>query len=274
MPDNGTNPTPNPSDAHTAPSGPLLLADLTTDETAAIRDDIDLVLIPVGAHEQHGPALPVSTDTISAQVICGLLGTIMRPRIAIAPAIPWGVSWAHLDRPGTISLQPETLIAIVRDTVASLSQHGFRRFMLVNGHGGNTATLRLAAEQCRQLPGAPLVIPVFAYRLIAQAAREVLGEHAIGHGGGDEASVMLTARPDLVHREFLQNPPVHNPLRLMSQLLGAVDSALPIMQSAYSSTGTTGDASQASAEAGQAILGQVTNQMRAIIEQLLETPVP
>jgi len=274
MPENGSDQRPNANDQSPPPTGPVLLADLTTDETAAIRDRVELVLIPVGSHEQHGPALPVATDTISAQVICGLLGTLMRPRVAIAPAIPWGVSRSHLDRPGTISLQPETLIAIIRDTVASLSRHGFHRIMLVNGHGGNVAALRQAAEQCRDLPGAPLVVPVFAYRLIAQAARDILGPESIGHGGGDEASVILTARPDLVHREHLQYPEVNQPLMLMSQLLSVVDATLPIQQSDYSSTGTTGDARSASADAGQQILGQVTTQLRAIIEQMLETPFP
>jgi creatinine amidohydrolase len=256
------------------PTGPILLADLTSDATGALHEAVEIVLIPVGAHEQHGPALPVATDTFSAQVVCALVGTLMRPRVAIAPAIPWGVSWAHMDRSGTISLRPETLIALVTDIVGSLTQHGFKKYMLVNGHGGNNAALRLAAEHCRTLPGKPLVVPVYAYNLIAAAAREYLDESAPGHGGGDEASIMLSIRPDLVRREALHNPEVDRPLMLMSQILGAVNASLPVPQSAYSASGTTGDASKASPEAGQRILGEVTNQLRAIIEQLLETAIP
>jgi creatinine amidohydrolase len=277
MTENGASPVneANPDDpGATIPAGPILLAELTSTETAELRDRVELVLIPIGAHEQHGSALPVSTDTLSAQVLCSLVGTLLRPRVAIAPAIPWGNSWAHLDRAGTISLRPETLIGIVTDIVSSLSQNGFRKFMLVNGHGGNNATLRLAAEACRNLPGSPLVVPVYAYSLIATAGTEALGASAPGHGGGDEASIVLATRPELVRRAHLQNPEVNEPVDVMARILSAAGGTLPVPQSLYSNTGTTGDASGASAEAGQVILGQVTNQLRAIIEQLLDTDIP
>lgn len=278
MTDNGAvfqeQPVADKTETERRVEGPILLSDLTSDETASIRDRTELIVIPVGAHEQHGPALPVSTDTLSVQVLCALIGTILRPRVVIAPAIPWGVSWSHMDRAGTISLRPETLIALVSDMVGSLSRHGFRKFLLVNGHGGNNAALRLASEQCRLLEGSPLVVPIYSYSLIAAAGREVLGSSAPGHGGGDEASVILSTRSDLVRKEALHNPEVNEPLIVMSQILGAVNAVLPIPQTAYSAVGTTGDASNASAEAGQTILGQVTNQLRAIIEQLLETPIP
>jgi creatinine amidohydrolase len=255
-------------------AGPILLADLTSTETAELKDKIELILIPVGAHEQHGPALPVSTDTLSVQVLCSLVGTLLRPRVAVAPAIPWGNSWSHLDRAGTISLRPETLTGIVVDIVDSLSRNGFKRFMLVNGHGGNNATLRIAAEACRNLSGSPLVVPVYSYSLIAAAGSEFLGDAAPGHGGGDEASIVLSARPELVRREHLQNPEVNGQLDMMARILMAAGGTLPIPQSSYSNTGTTGDASDASEEAGKLILGQVTNQLRAIVEQLLDTEIP
>jgi creatinine amidohydrolase len=255
-------------------AGPLLLADLTSEATADLRDSVELVLIPVGAHEQHGPALPVSTDTLSVQVLTNLVGTLLRPRIAVAPAIPWGNSWSHLDRAGTISLRPETLISLVVDIVDSLTKSGFRKFMLVNGHGGNNAALRIASEQCRSLASSPLVVPVYSYSLVAAAGAEALGADAPGHGGGDEASLVLATRPELVNREALHNPKVNDNLIVMSRILGAVNGTLPVPQSAYSAVGTTGNASNASVEAGQAILGQATNQLRAIVEQLLETSIP
>lgn len=266
-----SQPSPEPAPAPTA--GPILLADLTSDATRELAATSELVIIPVGAHEQHGPALPVSTDTLSVQVLASLMGTLLRPRVVVAPAVPWGCSSAHMDRAGTISLRHETLIAVVTDIVDSLSRHGFRRFMLVNGHGGNNAALRIAAEQCRRLEHAPLVVPVYAYALIAAAGREILGATAPGHGGGDEASVILSTRPDLVHRQALHDPEINRDLVLLADILGAVQGSLPIPQTAYSAAGTTGDASGASPEAGQQILGQVTNQLRAIVEQLLETKV-
>lgn len=73
------------SDSLTSPAGPILLAELSTTRLAELASDIELVIIPVGAHEQHGPALPVTTDTLTAQVLSALAGTLPRPRVALAP---------------------------------------------------------------------------------------------------------------------------------------------------------------------------------------------
>ena len=81
---------------------PLLLADLSSPETRELIETIELVLIPLGAHEQHGPNIAVSTDTISADALCRAAAALTGPRVAVAPAIPWGISWHHMRFPGTI----------------------------------------------------------------------------------------------------------------------------------------------------------------------------
>lgn len=264
----------NGTGGHGDAGRPLLLADLTSAETAAMADVIDLVLIPVGAHEQHGAALPVSTDTISAQVLSALAATLVGPRVAVAPPIPWGVSWRHLDLPGTISLREETLIAIVLDQVESLARHGVQRIALVNGHGGNNAALAVAAERAHRELGVPIVTSIYAYTLIANAAETILGPEAIGHGGGDEASVILALRPDLVRTGLLADPEVDPALRAMQRVIGAISGTFPVRQSQMSPGGTTGDARAASAEAGSAILGQAAAQLRTILEGLIDLPLP
>jgi creatinine amidohydrolase len=252
------------------PTGPLLLADLTSPGFTAALNEIEAVLIPVGAHEQHGPALPVSTDTLSAQVLSALTSTLLAPRVAVAPAIPWGVSWHHMGFPGTISLREETLVSLVMDVVGSLHQHGIKRFILVNIHGGNNAALQTAVERCHRELGVPIVASVFAYTLIANAAREILGEGAIGHGGGDESAVVLAIRPDLVANEALGARAVNERLRRAQVIVRAAGGVLPVSLHATSESGATGDSSAATAEAGSAILGQATSQLRAIVEELLE----
>jgi len=197
--------------AHEAATGPILLSELSSPAFDLACRQIELVLIPVGAHEQHGPALPVSTDTLSAQVLSGLTATLLRPRVAVAPAIPWGVSWHHLGIPGTISLQDHTLIAVVEDIVRSLHGYGIERFLIVNTHGGNNAALQLAVERCHREHGVPIVASVYAYSLIANAALDALGPESIGHGGGDESAVVLAIRPDLVERSSLGNRTSTNP---------------------------------------------------------------
>jgi creatinine amidohydrolase len=255
-------------------SGPLLLADLTSPEIAAIADDIEIVLIPIGAHEQHGGALPVSTDALTAQVLCSLASTLMRPRVAVAPVVPWGVSWQHTGKTGTISLREQTLIDIVLDIVRSLAGDGHRRILLVNTHGGNNAALAIAAARAHRELGVPFVAPVYAYSLLADAAREVLGEEAIGHGGGDEAAAVLAIRPDLVRPELFANPEINVELRHLSQLLQAAGGVLPVMQHLVTPSGATGDSRAATGEAGNVILGKAVAQLQGIIEHILAIDPP
>src|SRR5687767_13231332 len=96
---------------------PLLLADLSSPETQDLLPRIELVLLPVGAHEQHGPNIAVSTDTVCADALCRAAAALVGPLVAVAPAIPWGVSWHHLRFAGTIALRASTLIAVLEDVV-------------------------------------------------------------------------------------------------------------------------------------------------------------
>lgn len=252
------------------PPEPVLLANLSSPQAGEALQNLKLVLIPVGAHEQHGPALPVSTDALTATVLSTLAGTLLAPRVGVAPTIPWGVSWHHFGRPGTISLRDETLVSIVLDTIDSLYRQGVQRFVLVNTHGGNTAALTIAAERAKRDLGVPLVVPVYAYSLLANAAREVLGDDALGHAGGDEASAILAIRPDLVATDRLEAANQQPDVLRAKRIVAAAGGTLPVMMHKLSPTGAIGDASHASAEHGNVILGQAVNQLRAIVEELLE----
>ncbi|MDQ3655678.1 MAG: creatininase family protein [Chloroflexota bacterium] len=254
-------------------TGPILLSELTSPAFALMSRQLDLVLIPVGAHEQHGPALPVSTDTFSAQVLSGLAGALLRPQVAVAPAIPWGVSWHHLGIPGTISLRDETLVAVVEDVVRSLHGYGIERFLIVNTHGGNNAALQLAVERCHHEHGVPVVASVYAYSLIANAAQEALGPDAIGHGGGDESAVVLAIRPDLVELSSLGKREVNESIRRVQTIVRAAGGVLPIEQHRTTVSGVNGDSTHASAEAGQVILGKAAGQLRAIAEELIDVDI-
>lgn len=271
---NQTRPRPNLEPARNAspppPAAPILLADLTSPAFAALATELDLVMIPVGAHEQHGPALPVSTDTLSAQVLCALAGALLRPRVAVAPAVPWGVSWHHLGLPGTISLRDETLAAIIEDNVCSLHGYGIERFLVVNTHGGNHAALQVAVERCHHVHGVPVVASVYAYSLLSAAASDLLGDEAIGHGGGDESAVVLATRPDLVDPTALGPRELNAAVRRVQAIVRAAGGVLPIAQHRTSTSGASGDSTNATADAGSAILGRAAGQLRSIVEELID----
>src|ERR671915_92545 len=127
----------------------LFLAELTWPEAKEAFAAAEVVLIPLGSNEQHGPGMTLATDIALATAVAGRVAERLRPRAIVAPSLPFGLSPHHMRFPGTITLQPATFGAVLLETMRSLQQHGAKRFFLLNGHGGNQAILSVIATQAR-----------------------------------------------------------------------------------------------------------------------------
>ncbi|MFM2044167.1 MAG: hypothetical protein RLY86_2743 [Pseudomonadota bacterium] len=164
------------------------------------------IVVPIGSTEQHGPNGLIGTDAITAEVISWRLGE--RLGVLVGPTLGVGMAHHHLAFPGTVSFRPSTLMAVVADVVASLTRHGFRRILFVNGHGGNIVTVNAAFQEIAAASsyGQGTAPPVLALtnwwdgpRVKALCA-ELYGGQDGSHATASEISVTWAAYPDRVQR--------------------------------------------------------------------------
>lgn len=124
------------------------LPHMTVPEVEDFLTRSDMVIIPVGALEQHGNHLPIGTDFINGVERCKLIA--QERDILVAPILMAGQSPYHMGFAGTISLSAETILRVHLEAVESLIRHGFKRFIIMNAHGGNRAITTLLVDQINQ----------------------------------------------------------------------------------------------------------------------------
>ncbi|RJQ82049.1 creatininase family protein [Pseudonocardiaceae bacterium YIM PH 21723] len=151
-----------------------------------------IALLPIGSQEQHAGHLPMGTDTLLAETVVDAAVRELggSPEIVRLPCLPFGHSPHHLFA-AAVSLSPETLLQVLTDVLDSLVQSGFRRVLIVNGHGGNDEIMRLAVK--RFALRADVALGACSYWSLVEPADRVPG-----HAGWFETSLMLAAHPDLV----------------------------------------------------------------------------
>lgn len=176
------------------------LADLSAEESAARVGPGSIILLPIGAVEQHGPHLPLSTDLI---LVDAFADEVVRRHGDVLdlwrlPTLPFSKSNEHAWAPGTLWLGPETLLAVLRDLGRSLQTLASRKLVFLNGHGGNTSLLDVACRELRLEHG----LETFLVHPVLPADHGGAGdpaERGLGiHGGVDETSLLLHLRPELV----------------------------------------------------------------------------
>ncbi|TFG31113.1 creatininase family protein [Candidatus Thorarchaeota archaeon] len=120
-----------------------LLAKMTWPEVEEILKETDIALVPVGSTEQHGPALPVDNDAYIATEFAIRVAERLweKQKVVVVPTIEYGYSPHHMQFKGTVTLSESTLANIIVDICTSLVHHGFKRIILINGHGGNTTAI-------------------------------------------------------------------------------------------------------------------------------------
>jgi creatinine amidohydrolase/Fe(II)-dependent formamide hydrolase-like protein len=203
----------------------IRLAECTYREAARLGgDERAIVILPLGAIEQHGPHLPLLVDWLGAEELARHVAPHLERvgyRVVLAPALPYGASPLAETWPGTVSLSRTTLRRVIVEVIGSLARHGFRRFVLAS-YQADPAHVRALAEAKRALTGGGRRLRVlFAgfspekLSLAAMLSPRVLrlsrspNPKGEWHAGELETALVLAARPDLVRRAIVRRlPPV------------------------------------------------------------------
>lgn len=260
------------------PPEPHVYSDLTWPEiNDAVRDG-RVILLPVGAIEQHGPHLPLETDVVTPARMCLEAARRTPAEALVMPAIPYGYTEHVMDFPGTINIAWDHFIAYVLDVVKSVAYHGFRRIVIVNGHGSNDHLLELVGRQANLKTEATVATLTWT-SLVKEAFAEVRESRFPGgcaHACELETSVALHLRPESV-REDLVADELASSLDPPSEfqwvdLMGSGPVVVNEWTSTYSATGTIGEPEHATAEKGRVVFEEAVERLVRLVRWMRERP--
>jgi creatinine amidohydrolase len=209
-----------------------------------------VTVLPVGAVEQHGPHLPTSTDIRIATAVAERAADQAAEHhgvpVVLAPGVCFGASQHHLGFGGTISLRPETLLAVLGDVLGSLATSGARRVLIVNGHGGNVGICHAAAASAA-CAHAPMVVAHVDYWSLLPASTPGVP----GHAGRFETALMLAITDGSAAVTLSPRPPVPSAAELPGVQIHSQRRWREI-------DGYTDDPSAATVQEGRALLDRIS----------------
>ncbi len=248
------------------PSDSSLLADLTWPEAQRRFTETDVALLPVGALEQHGPHLPLDVDAYDADRLCReVADRCPPPRPLVLPAIPYGVSYHHEGFAGTVSIDPQTLAQLVYEVGCSVARHGVVKLILVNGHGGNSPALHLAAQRINR--DAHIFTCVETGETSDEAVEALAETSNDVHAGEIETSTTLALRPEVVRLQRARARVPHFSSDFL-EFSSRRSVGWYARTALLSEDGTLGDPTRASVEKGQAMWTVMVDQLHAFVRDL------
>jgi len=240
------------------------------DVAGAVAGGATTVILPLGATEQHGLHLPLSTDTVRAAALAEALAGCL-PGTLVAPALPFGCSDEHRGFAGLIGLDSDTLAAVIVDCARRMAGWGIDRLVLLSAHGGNAAALdRAVARLAAELPALEVAVlgggAGLSDAVLAIARAEGVPAPALGlHAGEGETSEMLALRPDLVRMD-----------RAVPGMCSDGEGLMAVLEraglQAVTPTGVLGDPAGAEAGRGRRYLAAQTASCRQRLDAAAASP--
>lgn len=239
----------------------LVLQEMTWTDVKEYLKTNDMVIIPIGSTEQHGPHLPLGTDYFEALESSKMISA--RTGVVVAPVVLSGYSVYHSGFPGSLSLKPETMANVLFETAEILMKYGFKRFMFFNFHGGNSLIEANVIQRINH------TTPALAIRIGIRAAFQDFGKDDAPldyHAAIGETSMMLYLKPELVRKERIKKPkmtfsPKLKEIMELAKKYPALGNLLPGLMGVPEETGKQGASHQLS-DTGMWTMGDPTTASR------------
>jgi len=234
---------------------------LRADELRARAAADAVAIVPFGAIEQHGPHLPVEVDSLLGNEVALRTARKMAGRgepVVVLPMVWTGVSEHHMSFGGTITLDLATYAALVEGICRSLVRHGFRRLVLLNGHGGNDNALRCITDELTPKLGVPIIQMTYWHPTSTEIGALLETQTALLHACEAETAMTMALRPELVAREKIP---------AASQAMDYVQPGPYRWRTleAVSSSGVIGNPAAATPEKGELLLEAISTKLSDIL---------
>jgi len=241
---------------------PVMWKFLTAADLRAKAQAGAIVVLPVASMEQHGPHLPVGVDSILCEAVCQAAAESVAgdTAVVVAPTLWCGMAEHHMAFGGTFTFDIPTYRSVLYCVLKSIARHGFKRVLIVNGHGGNIAALAAFLPDIAREIGLDLRVTTYFEQARAALAEVLEDQEGVHHACEAETSMMMVAAPDSVRREKLAEAygPAHS-------------SAPPAGIARYRSfkditpSGVIGDARRASAQKGEKLMAACRDGIAAVL---------
>ncbi|RIK83288.1 MAG: creatininase [Planctomycetota bacterium] len=249
-----------------------------------INDAVDLgkvCIVPCGAVEQHGPHLPLDVDLVCPTGIAAGAGRAIPDKLLVLPVVAYGYTGHVMDFPGTINNDYEHFLAHVLDITKSLAYHGFKKIVLLNGHGSNMPVLDLAARRTNLETDAECLVTAWWQLLTVDKEflprwRESKFPGGCSHACELETSLYLYLDDDYVRKDQIKSGTIsfndeNSPFNWVD-LFAAGPATVVSWTSSYSETGVLGDAEKASAEKGRLAYEEAVQQLVRFVTWFKDRP--
>jgi creatinine amidohydrolase len=243
--------------------------EMTSGQLSSVKRDQVLVMLPIAAVEQHGPHLPTGTDTIICDAVAQAIEQRCSDSVLLLPTLWLGASSHHLRLGATLTAELPTYITLLREILQPLLLDGYRRILLLNGHGGNIDPMRVALRELQpEFPDTLLTAGCYWSPGDAKIIELLEGaDKFVGHACEFETSMIMHLRPELVDTDQL----AHAGDWLPDQVQGMFVCRDMLQRT---NAGATGRADLASAEKGAALFDAAVSGVEQFVTNMLNEPLP